>query len=235
MHTPWVDEDLSLRLELVAPPSLSMKNTTASAQHYTAYERKPQIHHLRDFIFDLDFVHLKMYKTSSFGGWKSCIIQPGSVNVVGPRFLPRPPFPLPAGGSTQQRSSSVPFFRRSRTHKMLRIIHGKMLNSVGIKNQVVQNGKEAIDLHLSGQTFDLILIDMDMPIMNGIQTSRAILTHINLLFRYSSRNAKELNHPKAHLLTLTIEARHPIKKSFGQSLSDLILTLAPSVGKAHGS
>ncbi|MED6109984.1 hypothetical protein PIB30_038698 [Stylosanthes scabra] len=58
--------------------------------------------------------------------------------------------------------------------RMLRIIHGKMLNSVGVKNQVVQNGKEAIHLHLSAQTFDLILIDMDMPIMNGIQAIKEL-------------------------------------------------------------
>ncbi|XP_015968018.1 two-component response regulator 24 [Arachis duranensis] len=58
--------------------------------------------------------------------------------------------------------------------RMVRIIHGKMLNSVGVKNQVVQNGKEAINVHLSGQTFDLILMDLDMPIMNGIEAIKEL-------------------------------------------------------------
>lgn len=49
------------------------------------------------------------------------------------------------------------------------IIHHKMLESFGIENQVVGNGKEAIDVHCSGKHFDLILMDMDMPVMNGIE------------------------------------------------------------------
>lgn len=55
---------------------------------------------------------------------------------------------------------------------MVRMIHRKMLNSVGVNNQVVENGKEAIDLHHSGQSFDLILMDKDMPIMNGIEVTK---------------------------------------------------------------
>ena len=58
---------------------------------------------------------------------------------------------------------------------MVRMIHRKMLNSVGVKNQVVENGKEAIDIHRSGQSFDLILMDMDMPIMNGIEVIACVI------------------------------------------------------------
>ncbi|KAJ1387223.1 Signal transduction response regulator, receiver domain [Sesbania bispinosa] len=57
---------------------------------------------------------------------------------------------------------------------MVRMVHGKMLNSVGVKIQVVENGKEAIDIHHSGQSFDLILMDMDMPIMNGIEATKEL-------------------------------------------------------------
>lgn len=52
---------------------------------------------------------------------------------------------------------------------IVRMIYGKMLNRVGVKNQVVENGKEAIDIHCSGQSFDLIFMDKDMPVMNGIE------------------------------------------------------------------
>ncbi|XP_061341458.1 two-component response regulator 24-like [Gastrolobium bilobum] len=57
---------------------------------------------------------------------------------------------------------------------MVRIIHRKMLNSVGVENEVVENGKEALDIHRSGQNFDLILMDMDMPIMNGIEATKKL-------------------------------------------------------------
>jgi len=50
-----------------------------------------------------------------------------------------------------------------------RKIHQKLLESVGVKNQGVENGQEAVDIHCHGQIFDLILMDMDMPIMNGIE------------------------------------------------------------------
>ena len=53
--------------------------------------------------------------------------------------------------------------------KIINTIHSKLLNKLGIKNHVAANGKEAIDLHCSGKKFDLILMDRDMPIMNGIE------------------------------------------------------------------
>ncbi|KAI5315610.1 hypothetical protein PRUPE_8G209300 [Prunus persica] len=53
-------------------------------------------------------------------------------------------------------------------------IHHKLLENLGIENQVVGNGKEAVDVHCSGKHFDLILMDMDMPIMNGIEATRTL-------------------------------------------------------------
>lgn len=52
---------------------------------------------------------------------------------------------------------------------VIQSIHHKLLDRLGIKNDVVSNGKEAVDVHCSGKNYDLILMDMDMPIMNGIQ------------------------------------------------------------------
>ncbi|AES81690.1 two-component response regulator 24 [Medicago truncatula] len=55
-----------------------------------------------------------------------------------------------------------------------RKIHQKMLNKFGVKSQGVENGKEAVDIHWRGQKFDLILMDMDMPIMNGIEATKEL-------------------------------------------------------------
>lgn len=50
-------------------------------------------------------------------------------------------------------------------------IHKMMLTKFKIisHTQVVKNGKQAVDLHHCGAIFDIILMDMEMPIMNGIQ------------------------------------------------------------------
>ncbi|KAK7336951.1 hypothetical protein VNO77_17505 [Canavalia gladiata] len=53
-------------------------------------------------------------------------------------------------------------------------IHQELLKSVGVKNQGAANGKEAVDIHYHGQIFDLILMDMDMPIMNGIEATKEL-------------------------------------------------------------
>lgn len=52
------------------------------------------------------------------------------------------------------------------------MIHRRLLDSLGVKNEVVRNGKEAINVHRSGNPFDLILMDMEMPVMNGIEVSK---------------------------------------------------------------
>ncbi|VVB15180.1 unnamed protein product [Arabis nemorensis] len=53
-------------------------------------------------------------------------------------------------------------------------IHHKILDRLGIKNDVVSNGKEAVDVHCSGRNYDLILMDMDMPVVNGIQATKKL-------------------------------------------------------------
>ncbi|KAF8388333.1 hypothetical protein HHK36_026999 [Tetracentron sinense] len=54
------------------------------------------------------------------------------------------------------------------------MIHKRLLSNLGIETQVVENGKEAVDLHHSGAVFDLILMDMEMPIMNGPEATRVL-------------------------------------------------------------
>jgi len=50
---------------------------------------------------------------------------------------------------------------------VVRMVHRMLVTSLGLKVQEAKNGKEAVDLHINGASFDLILMDMEMPIMNG--------------------------------------------------------------------
>ncbi|XP_071724751.1 two-component response regulator 24-like [Rutidosis leptorrhynchoides] len=57
---------------------------------------------------------------------------------------------------------------------VIRMIHSKLLNNFGIENQMVVNRKEALDVHSAGKKFDLIMMDMDMPVMNGIKATKKL-------------------------------------------------------------
>ncbi|MCW3807400.1 PAS domain-containing hybrid sensor histidine kinase/response regulator [Plebeiibacterium marinum] len=51
----------------------------------------------------------------------------------------------------------------------------KMLDKIGLKIAIASNGKEAVDLVSGGDiTFDLILMDVQMPIMNGLDATREL-------------------------------------------------------------
>ncbi len=52
-----------------------------------------------------------------------------------------------------------------------------MLERLGITVEVAKNGQEAIDKFTAGETFDLILMDLQMPVMDGVATTRYLLEH----------------------------------------------------------
>ncbi|TKY62297.1 Two-component response regulator ARR22 [Spatholobus suberectus] len=59
--------------------------------------------------------------------------------------------------------------------KFIRMTHQRMLEIIGVKNlAAVKNGKEAVDRHRNGESFDLILMDKDMPVMNGIEATKTL-------------------------------------------------------------
>ena len=58
---------------------------------------------------------------------------------------------------------------------LMRKMHESILKSIGITTQIAHNGKEAIDIFSSGANFDIVFMDMEMPIMNGIEVCFAIL------------------------------------------------------------
>ncbi|TVU07248.1 hypothetical protein EJB05_47295, partial [Eragrostis curvula] len=51
--------------------------------------------------------------------------------------------------------------------KLDRIILSAMLRKYKCKTTVAHNGKEAMDLFLEGNTFDIVFCDKDMPVMTG--------------------------------------------------------------------
>ncbi|MEO0413511.1 MAG: response regulator [Verrucomicrobiota bacterium] len=55
-----------------------------------------------------------------------------------------------------------------------RRVAGKILSQLGHDSETVTNGQEAIDLLDSGETFDVILMDVEMPVLDGIETTRVI-------------------------------------------------------------
>lgn len=50
---------------------------------------------------------------------------------------------------------------------VIRKVHELTLRKAGLKPSVAKNGEEAVNLFLSGASFDLVLMDNNMPIMNG--------------------------------------------------------------------
>ncbi|KAL7175325.1 hypothetical protein ACSBR2_029013 [Camellia fascicularis] len=53
-------------------------------------------------------------------------------------------------------------------------IHNVLLSKFGLETQVVGNGKEAVDLYCAGASFHLVLMDMEMPIMDGPKATREL-------------------------------------------------------------
>ncbi|XP_068654070.1 two-component response regulator 24-like [Aristolochia californica] len=49
-----------------------------------------------------------------------------------------------------------------------------MLSWAKVNAHEVENGKEAVELHLSGKNFHVIFIDMEMPIMDGPQATKIL-------------------------------------------------------------
>jgi len=54
-----------------------------------------------------------------------------------------------------------------------RVLLTEIINEIGAEYREARNGKEAINL-LETNDFDLILMDIEMPVMNGFETTRYI-------------------------------------------------------------
>ncbi|XP_021740841.1 two-component response regulator ARR22-like [Chenopodium quinoa] len=57
---------------------------------------------------------------------------------------------------------------------VIRMIEQMLLNKKGFKTKVVKNGQEAVNIFSEGNSFDVIIMDMEMPIMDGIQATKEL-------------------------------------------------------------
>jgi len=71
------------------------------------------------------------------------------------------------------------------------IVAGQMLKNFGLTCDIVENGQQAVDIILSDNTYDLVLMDIQMPIMDGYEATRLIRKngYINLIICGLSANA----------------------------------------------
>ncbi|KAJ3686881.1 hypothetical protein LUZ61_016045 [Rhynchospora tenuis] len=57
---------------------------------------------------------------------------------------------------------------------MIRRIHMTMLFRFGFEITEVEDGKKAIDQFLDGNEYDLVLMDKEMPNMDGVEATRTL-------------------------------------------------------------
>ncbi|MFQ3249585.1 MAG: signal transduction histidine kinase/CheY-like chemotaxis protein [Glaciecola sp.] len=54
------------------------------------------------------------------------------------------------------------------------ILMNEMLRSLGVSCEIANNGQEAVDMLTSDDKYDLVLMDIQMPILDGIQATKVI-------------------------------------------------------------
>ncbi|KAL1827294.1 hypothetical protein DCAR_0206458 [Daucus carota subsp. sativus] len=58
--------------------------------------------------------------------------------------------------------------------RVCRMIHDAYLTRNDFETYTVENGREAVDLIRSGEQFDVIFMDLVMPVMNGFEATREL-------------------------------------------------------------
>lgn len=61
---------------------------------------------------------------------------------------------------------------------MNRILLSEIIKTLGYSYQQANNGKEAIEI-LTNNKIDVVLMDIEMPVMNGLETTIHIRTKLN--------------------------------------------------------
>lgn len=72
-----------------------------------------------------------------------------------------------------------------------RMILVAMLRRHDFETCSAENGREAVDLIRSGRQFDVIFMDVVMPVMNGIQVGQVFIIYLSIYMYKDSRRVKE--------------------------------------------
>lgn len=110
------------------------------------------------------------------------------------RGADRPSLPADAAfaGPTRLRGKRVLVAEDNKTNQM---VVDRMLGRMGVEVTLVENGADAVDTYVSSD-FDLILMDLSMPIMGGLEAARRIRRH-----------EEDSGRPPCKIVALTANAR----------------------------
>ena len=106
-----------------------------------------------------------------------------------------------------RRPLSILVAEDKRTNQM---VIAKILDRAGHRVTIVDNGEAALDV-LEAQDFDLVLMDVNMPVMNGIEATK--------LYRFAA-----LGRPHVPIVALTADATEEVKRRCREAGMDACAT-----------
>ncbi len=106
-----------------------------------------------------------------------------------------------------RRSLSILVAEDTRTNQM---VIAKVLDRAGHRVTIVDTGEAALDV-LETQEFDLVLMDVNMPVMNGIEATK--------LYRFAA-----LGRPRVPIVALTADATEDVRRRCEEAGMDACLT-----------
>ncbi len=91
-----------------------------------------------------------------------------------------------------------------------RLLLSEILEDLGHESFLAKNGKEAVDeLALNSNTYDIVLMDIEMPVMNGVEATKYI--------------REILPAPKSNITIIALTAHNP--KLFFDDFKDVGFTM----------
>jgi sigma-B regulation protein RsbU (phosphoserine phosphatase) len=114
-------------------------------------------------------------------------------------------------------------------NEMNQLVIRKIMENVGIKTVAVPNGADAIKVLTDGFRPDFILMDLEMPVMNGLQCCEAIKNKINTQIPIIINSAAVSDHQKWNLRRIGINDF--LEKPY--SMHDIFDKLSKNVPLVH--